>query len=102
MIIVTGSATTKPDTRARILEISKQHCARSRAEPGCISHHVHADCEDEDRLVFVEYWTDMAALMAHFQVKESRAFARELAELSATKPEMRLFEATERLPGGPR
>lgn len=100
MIIVTGTATTTPETRERMLEISRAHCARSRAEPGCIAHNVHMDCEDEARLVFVEYWADMAALMAHFQVPESRAFARELNELSAARPEMRLFEATERHPGG--
>ena len=98
MIIVTGRAITTSGSHARMLEISTEHCARSRAEPGCLAHNVHIDCEDERRLVFVEYWESMAALMAHFAVPESRAFVEEMAKLSATPLEMRLFEATETRP----
>jgi quinol monooxygenase YgiN len=36
-------------------------------EPGCISHAVHVDCENPLRLVFIEQWTDRAALLAHFR-----------------------------------
>jgi quinol monooxygenase YgiN len=44
----------------------------SRAEPGCISHAVHIDCENPLRFVFVEQWAGKQALMAHFQVPASR------------------------------
>lgn len=95
MIIVTGTVTMTPDTEAEMLEISKKHCARSRAEPGCITHNVHTDAEDPMRLVFVEYWEDLAALQAHFRVPESGMFAKRLTELSTTGADMKIFNASE-------
>lgn len=99
MIIVTGTVTTTPETEAEMLAISKEHCARSRAEPGCIAHNVHTDAEDPARLVFVEYWEDLAALQAHFKVPESGAFAKRLTDLSTTGADMKIFNATEITPG---
>lgn len=95
MIIVTGSVRTTPETKARLTEICIGHSARSRAEPGCLGHNVHADCEDPARLVFLEYWQDMAALKAHFLLKESREFVKEARKLSAPADGMLIFEAVE-------
>ena len=95
MIIVTGSVRTTPDTEARLTAICCEHSARSRAEPGCLGHNVHADCEDPARLVFVEYWQDMDALRVHFALKESRDFVKEARRLSAGGDPMRIFEAEE-------
>lgn len=95
MIIVTGVVTMTSETEEEMLTISKEHCARSRAEPGCIAHNVHRDAEDPNRLVFIEQWADMAALQAHFKVPESGVFAKRLTELSTTGADMRLFGAEE-------
>jgi quinol monooxygenase YgiN len=95
MIIVIGAVTTTPETKAEVLRMSREHCARSRSEPGCIAHNVHVDCEDPNRVVFVEYWLDAAALKAHFAVSASRAFAGALGKLSPTPPEMKVFGAEE-------
>ena len=95
MIIVTGSLRTRPETETRLLQICREHCARSRQEDGCIAHNVHADCDDPARLVFVEYWRDMDALKAHFALEESRTFVKEARRLSAGTDAMRIFEATE-------
>jgi len=93
MIIVTGSVITKPDKHQHLLDISIEHCQRSRAELGCVAHNVHTDCENSSMLVFVEYWTDMTALKAHFRVPESREFVVRLNELAAEPPEMKIFSA---------
>ncbi|MCA8902368.1 MAG: antibiotic biosynthesis monooxygenase [Hyphomonas sp.] len=93
MIIVTGAVTMTEATRARMLEISLEHCQRSRTEPGCLDHRVHEDCERPGRLLFVEHWADMPALLAHFAVKASRDFARELGELSATPADIHIYSA---------
>lgn len=99
MIIVVGHVITRPETAARITELCIEHSQRSRAEPGCISHNVHVDCEDPSRLVFVEQWTDAEALKAHFAVPESIAFVREVRALAAARTEMKVFEAQEASPG---
>jgi len=67
MIVVTGSVTAREETFNEVLQLSLEHVLRSRSEPGCISHAVHVDCEDPMRLVFIEQWTDRAALLAHFR-----------------------------------
>lgn len=100
MILVLGSVTTLPGRTAEALAISQEHVMRSRAEPGCMSHAVHQDTENPSRLVFVERWASQDALWAHFQVPASRTFAKALAALAASPPDMQLYEAAElALPG---
>ncbi|HVR91858.1 MAG TPA: putative quinol monooxygenase [Novosphingobium sp.] len=95
MIIITGGIAMKPESRDQAIALGCQHSARSRAEPGCIAHNCHVDCEDEARLVFVELWQDLDAVKLHFAVPESGQFVRELAVLADGMPEIRLFTADE-------
>lgn len=94
MIVVTGSATTRQETFEEARRLSLQHVHRSRTEPGCISHAVHVDCENPLRLVFIEQWTDRAALVAHFAVPASRNFVRALGALIATPPTLEIYDAS--------
>ncbi len=93
MIIVTGSAHVGADAIDEALRISVEHVQRSRQEPGCLVHSVHRDVEDPNHLVFLEHWADSHALLAHFAVPESRAFARALTTLADTAPEIEIHEA---------
>ncbi len=93
MIIVTGSVQARPETLAEVTRISLEHVGRSRLEPGCLLHSVHADVEDANRLVFLEHWTDRESLLAHFRVPESSAFAHALGELAATRPSIDIYDA---------
>ncbi len=99
MIIVTGTVVTKPDTHGEILAACLEHVVRSRAEPGCIDHRVRVDCEDANKLVFFEKWSDMAALQVHFRVPESGAFAKLLHDLAAEKPTIEIYAAEEQKMG---
>lgn len=93
MILITGHVTVRPEHRTRALALGVEHSQRSRAEPGCIAHNCHSDAEDENRIVCVEEWADMAALKTHFAVPESGAFVRELSAMSDAAPVMRIFNA---------
>src|SRR5438094_10040943 len=94
MIVVTASVTTRPETFDEARRLSLEHVHRSRQEPGCISHAVHADCENPLRLVFFEQWADRAALLAHFAVPASRDFVRSLQALAEAATTIELYEAT--------
>ncbi|MFA7262990.1 MAG: putative quinol monooxygenase [Caulobacter sp.] len=83
MIVVTGWILAKPDTLAELIAIGQEHCRRSRAEPGCISHDLYIDSENGLRLFFFERWADRAALAVHFAVPESNDFVRAVRALSA-------------------
>jgi quinol monooxygenase YgiN len=95
MIVITGSVLTNIENRMKIEALSIEHCQRSRAEPGCIAHNVHADCENPDRLVFLEVWANAAAVKMHFAVPASGAFIKEIGALSSESPEMKLYDVDE-------
>lgn len=95
MILVTGSVVAQGGRFEEALRLSQEHVARSRAEPGCISHAVHIDAENRNRLVFVEQWADHAALARHFEVQASKDFVRALTGLAAEAPSMSIYEAME-------
>ena len=100
MILVHASVVAREASFAEALALSRDHVARSRAEPGCIAHAVHLDTENPLRLVFVEQWASPAALWDHFKVPASRAFAKALAGLAAQAPDMAIFDAAPvELPG---
>lgn len=92
MILVIGHATARIDSVEQMLRLSTEHVMRSRSEPGCLSHEVHRDVEQSLRLVFVERWSDEAALRTHFRLESSRRFARALADLAEGRPEMTVYK----------
>lgn len=95
MIIITGTVQARPESIDELLAASLEHVHRSRTEPGCISHAVHRDVEDEYRLVFFEQWADLEAVRTHFAVPASGAFVAAAGKLSVGRPSMHLYEADE-------
>ena len=93
MIIVVGSVLVQDGRMNEAVKLSLEHVNRSRKEPGCISHAVHVDCEDPNRLVFVEEWTDHASLQTHFKVPESGRFVSALSALASERPKMVVYQA---------
>lgn len=93
MIIVLGSVVVREGEVEKALALSQEHVARSRTEPGCIAHAVHPDVENPLRLVFVEQWSDQAALKEHFKVPASRAFVKALSALASALPSIAMYAA---------
>jgi len=94
MIIVMGSVVAQQGRYAQALALSQEHVARSRAEPGCLAHAVHADTENPLRLVFIEQWASALALWDHFKVPASRAFAQAITALAQGQPTMAVYDAS--------
>ena len=93
MILVLGSVHIKEGQLAEALALSQQHVARSRTEPGCLEHGVRIDAENGQRLVFVERWSDLAALRAHFALAGSRRFVKGMASLATAAPGIGIYDA---------
>jgi quinol monooxygenase YgiN len=93
MIIITGSVTLRPEHLAAGIAQCVAHSVRSRAEPGCFAHNCHIDCENPNRVAFVEHWADMTAVLSHFAVPESRAFVATLRNMADALPEMVVWAA---------
>ncbi|MBY0307026.1 MAG: antibiotic biosynthesis monooxygenase [Sphingomonas sp. 28-62-20] len=94
MIIVTGTATARPDSFEALLQASLDHVQRSRAEDGCISHAVQIDAEDPLTLVFFERWRDMAALQLHFRQPGSAEFMDAIKAYAARPGTLDLYTAS--------
>ena len=92
MILITGSILARPDSFEALRDAGMEHSRRSRAEPGCVAHNIHVDCENPLRLVFVEQWQDQAAVAAHFKVKASIDFVVAARKLAAEPPLIELFD----------
>ncbi len=95
MIIVTGTLHARPDSLAQVLALSREHVARSRAEPGCLEHGVAVAADDPLRLVFFERWADRDAIGAHLKLPASRGFGKAVATLVDQPPTLSMFDATE-------
>jgi len=95
VIIITGTVQGRPDSIDELIAASLEHVRRSRAEPGCISHAVHRDVEDGNRLVFFEQWADLDAVRAHFAVPESSSFVVAAGKLAVGRPTMQLYASEE-------
>jgi quinol monooxygenase YgiN len=94
MILITGSVLARPETFDALREAGIEHSRRSRAEPGCIAHNIHVDCENPLRLVFVEKWKDASAVATHFKVKASIDFVMSARKLAAAPPDMDVLDTT--------
>jgi quinol monooxygenase YgiN len=93
MIVVMGSVLVQEARMTEALKMGLEHVHRSRTEPGCISHAVHVDCENPLRLVFVEEWSDHAALQAHFKVPASKQFVVAMSSLATEPPKMVMYQS---------
>lgn len=91
MLIVTGSVTARPETFDALLEAALAHVARSRTEPGCLSHSVHIDCENPMRLFFYEEWASRPAVDTHFAQPGSHDFMTAVRELSASSTRVKIL-----------
>jgi quinol monooxygenase YgiN len=63
----------------------------TRREPGCISYELLLNREDPTEFVFVEEWTDEAALAAHFETDHLKAALRIFPELAAAPLDLRKY-----------
>ena len=91
MLVVTGAVTARPDTFAALREAALAHTIRSRAEPGCLMHSVHVDCEDPLTLFFYEEWADRPSLDTHFAQEGSHRFMAAVRELAARSARVRIL-----------
>lgn len=95
MIVILGSVDVRPDALEPALRLALEHCARSRGEPGCVSHDCFQAVGRPHLLQFVEVWSDMAALREHFALAASKAFAKDIGAFAASPPTMRILQAEE-------
>lgn len=95
LIIVTGDIVANTGQFDALFAETRAHSARSRAEPGCLSHDCFQDPDNPDRIVFVERWRDEAALQAHFKTPGIAQLLAAFAKHADERGNIQVYAATE-------
>lgn len=101
MLIVTGDIVAAPGRFDALFAETRAHSIRSRGEPGCLSHDCFRDPDNPDRIVFLERWTDEAALQAHFRTPGIAQLLKAFADHAEERGTMQVYAATEVEPPSP-
>lgn len=101
LIVVTGDIVASEGRFDALFAETRAHSARSRAEPGCLSHDCFQDPDNLNRIVFIERWNDEAALKAHFKTPGIAQLVAAFHEHAEERGTMQVYQATEVAPPSP-
>lgn len=101
MIVVTGDIVASPGHFDALFAAGRAHSARSRREPGCLSHDCFADPDNPLRIVFLERWRDEEALRMHFRTPGITQLLKAFADHADERGTMQVYAATEVSPPSP-
>lgn len=93
MTVLTAYVRLRPETVTPALEACRTVRAASLQEHGCESYDFFQSPDDPTSVVFVEEWSDKAALDAHFQQEAFQNFFATMSQLWQNEPDIRIFEA---------
>jgi quinol monooxygenase YgiN len=86
MVILHAQVPIKPEARERWLAILEAVTPPSRAEDACQSYVIYEAVETLNTFIFVEEWTGLDGLHAHFQTPHFTEFFASLGEVLAGPP----------------
>jgi quinol monooxygenase YgiN len=86
MIILHAVGVVKPEARDRALALLDAVTPPSRAEEACKSYVIYEAIETPNTFIFVEEWTSLDALYAHFHTPHFTEFFAGIGEVLAEPP----------------
>lgn len=97
-LTATVRAKAKPGKEAELEKVWRAIIAPTHGEPGCLRYVLHRAIDDPALLMSVERWASKEAFDRHFGEPYVQALLKQVPDLVAGAPEIRIFEA---LPEGP-
>lgn len=95
MIIVLAKLSVKPEKKAELLAMAKDVMAATRKEEGCVSYVLFDNPHDAGGCMFVEEWTDKAALKKHSTSPHILEWRQKSAPCLSGKTVLKLYEGQE-------
>jgi quinol monooxygenase YgiN len=80
-MMIVAKLTVKPEKIKDFTEAAKVMIENSNKEPGCKSYQLYQDPYDNTKFVFVEQYTNQAAVDAHFAADYFKAFGPKVGDL---------------------
>jgi quinol monooxygenase YgiN len=93
VVILHAYAVIKPEASERWLELLAAVTPPSRAEEACQSYVLYEAIDTPNTFVFVEQWTSLDGLYAHFHTPHFQEFMAGLGEVLAEPPRGDVSEA---------
>ncbi|MGL5165604.1 MAG: putative quinol monooxygenase [Afipia sp.] len=91
MIYVVATLTIKPEMRAELIAAAKACIADTRKEAGNIAYDLHESVTDPTKLVFVEQWESVEALVPHRKAEHMKTFGRVVVNCLAAPPKIEVI-----------
>lgn len=95
MIVLHARIPIRPDMRDTFLGAVSGLVEASNAEPGVISYECFESAKTENSFIFVEEYTDQAALDSHMASEHFQAAAGGLGDMVSGPPELKVYETSE-------
>ena len=80
-MMIVAKLSVKPEKINDFIEEAKIMIENSNKEPGCKSYQLYQDPYDNTKFVFVEQYTNQAAVDAHFAADYFKAFGPKVGDL---------------------
>ncbi len=80
-MMIVAKLSVKPEKIKDFTEAAKVMIENSTKEPGCKSYQLYQDPYDNTKFVFVEQYTNQAAVDAHFAADYFKAFGPKVGDL---------------------
>ena len=90
-IRVVARIKAQPDKIEKVRELLVGLIEPTRREAGCLAYELLQNTEDATDFTFVEEWTSIEALEAHFATEHLRNAQRLMPEVAAEAPDIRTY-----------
>ncbi|MBN1362521.1 MAG: antibiotic biosynthesis monooxygenase [Sedimentisphaerales bacterium] len=90
-LTVIARAKAKEEKVRHVKEVLQDLVGPTRKEPGCVSYVLYQSTDDVCSFVFVETWSDQAALDKHLQTPHLKAFVAQADDLLAKPLDVTLW-----------
>ena len=88
---VVATLRAQPGKAGELRAVLEGLIAPTRAETGCIRYELQENVDNPAEFVFVEEWTDQAALDAHFETDHIKAAVKKAPTLLAEELDLRRY-----------
>lgn len=89
-MMIVAKLSVKPEKIKDFTEAAKEMIEKSNKESGCSFYQLYQDPYDNSRFVFVEEYTNQAAVDAHFATDYFKAFGPKIGDFILGPPEIKV------------
>jgi quinol monooxygenase YgiN len=90
-MMIVARLSIKPEKIKDFTEVAKFMIENSNKEPGCKSYQLYQDPYDNTKFVFVEQYTNQAAVDTHFAADYFKAFGPKVADLVSGPTQIKII-----------